>query len=78
MGNGPQPGWMDPARPFFVLIWPAGWPANHVFGSPHSFGGMLYGGIFRVVDCLFRIMDGIFIILEGILFILDGRDCAHS
>ena len=32
---------MDPARPFFDLIWPAGWPANDVFGLPHPFGGYI-------------------------------------
>ena len=36
-------GWMDPARPLFGKIWPAGWPANHVFGFPHSFQGYIIG-----------------------------------
>ena len=35
-------GW--PGRgPFFRRIWPAGWPASHVFGFPHPFWEYIIG-----------------------------------
>ena len=32
-----------PGSPFFWKTWPAGWPANHVFGSTHPFWGYIIG-----------------------------------
>ena len=40
-------GSIKPARRaaafFFCLIWPSGWPANHVFGFPHLFWAYFIG-----------------------------------
>ena len=54
-------GWMDPARPFFVHIWPAGWPANYEFSFPHPFLGYIIGigislDIFSLMGCIFPVM----------------------
>ena len=53
--KGPQPGgpagWIR-RGPFFWKIWPAGWPANHVFGSTHPFWGYFYW-YWYIIRCSF-------------------------